>query len=389
MNVTQKGIITLLKSAILQQSLPLPADFDMEAAYPLIKSHHIVTMAYDGAVCCGISRQDPRMKDLFRSYCKALQVSERQMRELDRLYAAFEENGIDYMPLKGCNMKKLYPRQELRLMGDADILIRMDQYDQIIPVMEQLGFEAGDVTDHELVWKSGGLYLELHKRLVPSHNKDYHAYFGDGWQLAKCHQGTQYSMTAEDAFLYLFAHFAKHFRGGGIGCRHVSDLWVYRRAHPSLDEAYIRAELQKLQLLEFYENTCCLIAVWFEDRPSDPKTDFMNEFIFASGSWGKIESRVLSETIRDSSRALPGISGKLVYLWKLAFPSAAVLQNKYTILKKRPYLVPLVWLIRPFYKILFEFGSLRRKKEYADALSRENLDERRQLLRHIGLDFHF
>ena len=39
-----------------------------------------------------------------------------------------EENGIDYLPLKGYNLKKLYPKPELRTMGDADVLIRLADF---------------------------------------------------------------------------------------------------------------------------------------------------------------------------------------------------------------------------------------------------------------------
>ena len=389
MNDTRQGIITLMKSALLQQPLELPADFAMEAAYDYAKRHHISTMLYDGAVRCGVSRKLPVMQQLFRSYCKATQVSERQGQALNRLFAAFEEAGIDYMPLKGCNMKALYPSPELRLMGDADILIRLEQYDRIVPVMESLGFEAGDISDHEIVWKSDALYLELHKRLIPSQNRDYHGYFRDGWQFAKKREGRRWSMTAEDEWIYLFTHFAKHYRDGGIGCRHVADLWLFREKHPELAEDYIRSVLEQLTLLEFYDNICRLLAVWFSDATGDEKLEFMTEYIFASGSWGDIDSRVLSRTVRDSQKSALGRNGRLVYLWKLAFPSVQVLQGKYTVLKRMPWLLPLVWLIRPFYKFLFERKSLQRQKQEMAALSQENLEERRRVLRYVGLDYRF
>ena len=41
MTVTQKGIIALLKSAILQEKVELPEGFDLEEAYPLVKRHHM------------------------------------------------------------------------------------------------------------------------------------------------------------------------------------------------------------------------------------------------------------------------------------------------------------------------------------------------------------
>ena len=58
-------------------------------------------------------------------------------------------------------------------------------------------------------------------------------------------------MTPEDEFIYLFTHFAKHYRDGGIGCRYVVDLWVFLRNNPTMDPEKIKRELDKLQLREF------------------------------------------------------------------------------------------------------------------------------------------
>ena len=171
----QSGIIALLKSAITGQALPLPVDFSMTEVLQQMKSHHISTMLYEGAVCCGVDRADPAMLQLFRQYCKALQISELQMQEIKRIFDAFEKNGIDYMPLKGCKMKSLYPKPELRIMGDADILIRNEQREAIARIMESLGFVQENESDHEWVWTTKGLYLELHKRLIPSYTKDFYS----------------------------------------------------------------------------------------------------------------------------------------------------------------------------------------------------------------------
>lgn len=388
MNDIQQGILTLIKSAVLQQKLQLPETFDIGNAGDLIRRHQLVTLVYDGCVRCQIPMQQLRMQHLFRGYCKALQISERQMKDLNRIYAAFEENGIDYMPLKGSNMKLRYPKPEFRLMGDADILIRLDQYGKIIPIMESLGFAAQDETDHEYVWKSDGLFLELHKRIIPSYNKDYYRYFGDGWQLAVHASGTRYAMSLEDEFLYLFTHFAKHFRDGGIGCRHVVDLWLYLRTYPGLNVAYIKEELQKLQLEEFYENISRLIGVWFDAQEGDAKTELISEFIFASGSFGQDVSRALSLAVRDSGKSALG-SGRVRYLWQTAFPSAAVLRRKYPVLKQHPRILPLIWAVRPLQKVLFEAKDLKMQKDNVEILSKENLEERRQMMEYLGITYHF
>ena len=383
------GILTLLKSAIIQQKIALPEGFQLQDADDHINRHHIASLIYEGALLCNIPQNDIRLLQLFQKYCKALQVSERQLRELERIYNAFEENGIDYMPLKGCKMKALYPKPELRNMGDADILIRTEQYDKIRSVMQSLQFTEGEETVHELVWKSDALYLELHKHLIPSYNRDFYGYFGEGWARAKLLRGTQYTMTPEDEFIFLFTHFAKHYRDGGIGCRHVVDLWVFLRSHPELDLDYIQTELKKLQLLDFYRNIRRLISTWFEDQESDSRTDFLTEFIFASGSFGQIENRVLSRAVRDANHSVLGFSGKLLYLWQTAFPGIKILREKYTILKKHPYMLPLVWLIRPFYKVLFEWRSLRQQQRNLAAFDEDGMENHQKMLHYVGLDYNF
>ena len=383
------GILTLLKSAIIQQKIALPEGFQLQDADDHINRHHIASLIYEGALLCNIPQNDIRLLQLFQKYCKALQVSERQLRELERIYDAFEENGIDYMPLKGCKMKALYPKPELRNMGDADILIRTEQYDKIRSVMQSLQFTEGEETVHELVWKSNALYLELHKHLIPSYNQDFYGYFGEGWARAKLLRGTQHTMTPEDEFIFLFTHFAKHYRDGGIGCRHVVDLWVFLRSHPELDLDYIQTELKKLQLLDFYRNIRRLISTWFEDQESDSRTDFLTEFIFASGSFGQIENRVLSRAVRDANHSVLGFSGKLLYLWQTAFPGIKILREKYTILKKHPYMLPLVWLIRPFYKVLFEWRSLRQQQRNLAAFDEDGMENHQKMLHYVGLDYNF
>lgn len=388
MNTQQRGLITLIKSGLTGQGYALPEDFQLEGAEQLLKKHHMTSLVYVGACHCGISRQEPPMQAMFVQYCRATMKSEAQIRAADRLFAAFDENQIDYMPLKGTKLKALYPAPELRYMGDADILIRMEQYPKIMPIMESLGFTEGKESDHELVWHANTLLVELHKRLIPSYNKDYAPYFGDGWGRAKPESGTRYTMTAEDEMIFLFTHFAKHYRDGGIGCRYVADLWLYRRAHPDLDEDYIRQELESLGLLTFYENVLRLMAVWFEDAPTDAKMDFMTDFIFASGSWGAMESRVLSAAVKDTNHS-GGRGGRMRYIGRKAFPRAEYLREKYTVLKRHPRMLPLVWVYRPFYKVLFERKSLSKQQKNLDTLSKDNIARQKQLLNYVGLDYNF
>lgn len=388
METLQRATADLLKSAITGQAVALPEGFDLEAAYPQLQTHQMDTLLYEGAVRCGISRNLPIMKLLMQRYCGILLKSEGQLSELKRVTDAFEENGIDYMLLKGSRMKALYPRQELRNMSDADVLIRMEQYDRIRPIMESLGFEKRIETDHELIWRTKNLFLELHSRLIPSYNKDFYAYFGDGWDLAVPEAGHSFTMAPEDMFIYLFTHYAKHFRDGGIGCRHVVDLWVYLRANPDLDMGRIRRELEKMHLLTFFDYTRRILDVWFEGGETDTRVDVMTDFIFASGSYGTEEKHLLSVAVRGSENTTAA-EGKRSYMLNMAFPPVRVLRHKYTVLEKAPWLLPAVWVYRPFYKILCERSDVQRHRKNVESLTTEGMNEHKKLLNYMGLDYNF
>lgn len=389
MNTIQKGIITLIKSAITGEKLPLPEGFHIDEAKAWIGKHSLQAICYQGAYLCGIPSDEPGMKDLFQAYYKSLIFSERQMAEVNRVLSAFAENGIDHMPLKGVNMKPLYPKPELRSMGDADILIRVKQYDLIVPVMEKLGFVDTEETDHELVWKSPALYLELHKRIIPSYNWDFYEYYGDGWDLAMVQEGTRYRMSPEDEWIFLFTHFAKHYRDGGIGCRHVTDLWVWLRTHPDMDTAYIERALIKLRLAEFYENMMHLIRMWFSDGPSDEKSEVITDFVFSSGNWGAMESRAISQGLRNVKITRGVWTAKVKYVLNILFPGVEMLRHKYKILQKMPWMLPAVWIVRPFYKLIAEKKSVIQHQQNIKTMSSGNIESRKEALLYVGLDYHF
>ena len=389
MTILQQGILLMLKNAVTGEKTPLPEGFSLEEAMPVIRKHQLVTLAYHGGVSCGLDGFSGGMRTLLQGYCGLMLRSEGQMAAVEQLYAAFEENQIDYMPLKGCNMKGRYPKPELRIMGDADILIRMDQYEKIRSLVADLGFQPVEESDHEYVWKNSQLYLELHKRLIPSYNSDYYAYFGDGWQLAKHREGFRFAMTDEDDFIYQFTHFAKHYRDGGIGCRHVLDLWVYLRACPEMDMAYIRRELEKLRLLEFYENLRRLLAAWFEGGPWDDKLELMTDFIFDSGSWGKWESHVLSAELKNRRTAGSARGGKLRSLRLTLFPAGPDMAKRYTVLERFPWLLPVMWPIRWLDALLFRRKNVMKKQRDFQTATTEKVDGYQRAMNYVGLDFHF
>lgn len=385
MNDIQLGVITLIKSAVTGEKLALPNGFSLGEALRVLKKHGIQAMGYIGAVNCGIPKSDPIMQGLFQFYCRSVVFSQRQLDKINQLFDAFENNGIDYMPLKGTILKHLYPSHELRPMGDADILIRVEQYDRIKPVMESLDYTSEEENGHELPWRCQELYVELHKCLIPDSNVDLHAYYGDGWNRATKENGCRYQMTAEDQFVFLFTHFVKHFRGGGIGCRHVTDLWVFQQKHPAMDQAYIQHQMNSIHLLEFYDNMHALLSCWFTQGQWNEKTEFISEFIFNSGIWGERKSHDLAANARFVEKSGNVEKGKWRHFLSRVFPSSTYVGYQFPVVKKVPILLPVFWVVRWVNIAIHKPDTMKRRFQMLDSSNNNEILTWQKNMDYVGL----
>lgn len=385
-NDIQRGVISILYSALTREKNFLPEHFDFSEAVKIAKKHKIEVMFYYGALNCGFAQDDPLMQELFTLVCSNIAVSEQQMYLARKLFSSFDEQKVEYMPLKGILLKQIYPKPEMRAMGDADILIKTEQYKIIKPIMQELGYSEVTESDHEFVWKKQNMHIELHKRLVPSYNKDYYKYFGNGWHLAIKKTGTSYSMTDEDQMIYLFTHFAKHYRDAGIGIRHIIDLWVYRKNKPKMDESYIKKELKALQLYNFYLNVINTLSVWFDGKTADFKTDLITDTIFNSGVYGTTQAHILSGAVKIS-KSTNHVKTKKFFM--LAFLPYKNMCMKYPFVKKMPFLLPVMWVYRILIAIFFKSKNIKFQKKAIDFINNDKINGYQKSLNIVGLDFNF
>ncbi len=389
MDNLQRGVIDIVYSALTGEKTTLPEDFNLSDGIIVARKHKIEAMFYYGALNCGFGQDEPLMQELLMLACKNIALSEQQMYSTKELFSAFDAQKIDYLPLKGTILKSMYPKPEMRSMSDADILIKTEQYDIIKPIMLKLGYTEIIESNHEFVWNKQNIHFELHKMLIPSYNKDYYAYYGDGWRLAKEQDGTRYSMNAEDQMIYLFTHFAKHYRDAGIGIKHLIDLWIYRKNNPNLDGAYIKKELAALQLYDFYVNIINTLSVWFEGREADEITAFITEIIFNSGVYGTSEAHILSEALKISKSTKTAENVKNKKFKSIAFLPYKNMCIKYPFLKKAPFLLPVMWVYRIIIALLFKRDTIKSGSQIINQMSAENINNYQDALNFVGLDFNF
>lgn len=389
MDNIQKTLLTLIKSALTGEKYSINADC-LKDVFKYSVEHHVANMAYYGAANCGVSTSCAEMIELFPRVCKRMVHSQKQTRELEELFLQFDEAGIDYMPLKGTILKTMYPKPDMRTMGDADVLIRTKQYDAIEQILKQRNFGFKEESENELVWdKADVLHLELHRYLVAPSHKDLFDFFGDVWESARSSQGskTRYEMSPEDTFLFLFIHFAKHYRSGGIGIRQAVDLWLYRQKVTVLDEQYIKEKLEALNMYRFYANTCEMLAVWFENKDSSQMSDFLTNYIFSSGNFGTRDNYAAAQIVLKSKNSGSITRSFFNKIKEIVFLPYKSMCEKYKVLKKAPYLLPIMWFVRAFNAVFI------KKKSAGDYnINTKGLDQANafnKALEYVGADFEF
>ncbi len=384
------GILTLINNALNGTKNPLPEDFNYSKLYNFAVRHQIMSLIYCGGAYNPEFISNDIDGNLRYSTLYTTVAGEKQFYEAEKVFAAFEENGIDYMKLKGVKLRDLYPRSEMRIMGDTDILIRKEQMDEIENIMQSLGYAHIITSNHEWIWGKGECQLELHKKLIPSYVKSFYSYFGSGWDFAKkvTPESFEHEMSPEDEFIYLFAHFAKHYGCSGIGIKHTVDLYLFLQKHSSLDFAYINAQFEKLGILKFFENVKEMLDVWFENAPCDEISEFLTNKIFANGAYGTQTASLTSQAAMLSKGTNAKVA-KLKKFMRLLFPKYKHMCPSYPWLKGKPLLLPVAWLYRIVTVLLFKRDSITKHKSNMKIINKGNIDSYRAELDMVGLNFDF
>ncbi len=388
MEKLHRNLLSLVKLALTGESAPIDSDINCKEILSLSAKHQIFPLVLDGLYKAngdfdGIEEYRKRSFQLIRR-------DQNQLFFLKKIETLFNENNIDYMLLKGSSIKKYYSSSEFRLMGDIDILIKEAQYKTIKPLFLQLGLTEKIESDHELIWTHPtGLVVELHKRLVPSYNDDYYSYYLNPWEKAVYKSNHSYSMSKEDEYIFIFTHLTKHYRDGGIGLRHLIDIWYFDLKHSLLNKTYIEKELTKLELLEFHKNIIDTLDVWFNGKESTELTDYITKRVVDSGSFGLREWHDMASAASATARTDSASTAKMESVFRLIFLPMEDMKKKFPVLEKLPILLPVLWVIRWINAIFNKRNKIASETDKLNYINDRVVDSYNKELEKVGLKFNF
>lgn len=367
------GIIDIIKAVLNGQPFGLDENFekvDFEKLYAFSKMHHLAAFV---PRCPEVFEKMPEeIKQKFR-YEMNINIAKdtAQTVIIGAFLEQMEKAGLRAMPLKGYFIKNLYPGAELRYMTDTDILVDVEHLEKIRPIMEALGFKYDHESDHEVIYKSPQLVVELHKMLIPEHKSRLREYYLDGWSLAEKIEGKNYiyKFSKENLYIYIVGHIAKHYSDGGIGITHVIDVYLQNKQDMDMD--YVNGELKKVGLETFHRILTEVANMWFSDENIEYSNEAkaMSGFILSGGSFGSETNRISAKLNRKIETSGKETVSKGSIILKMIFPPPSHIKRLYPSVKKCILLYPFCVIARIF-KICFF-----RKKEIKKLSTVMNTDK--------------
>ena len=291
--------------------------------------------------------------------------------DVETVISAFEENGIKFLPLKGYYLKKLYPKSEMRYATDYDILIDEKQIDKVHEVAKSLGMVLKQKGDHHDIFyfPETKTVFEFHKSIFEGNLKET---FGNGFDRAKLKDGYKYfyELPPEDFYISILGHSAYHFaHGGGVGIRHVIDVYLYKNAYKFNDE-YLERELEKCGLTDFRNHFEKLANYFFADGEGDEFTEKLADYVLDSSIFGNENKKQTSDIVSNNGDNKIK-SAKSKTLLKLIFPPFKTMKGYYPILKTLPILLPFCYVSRWLTIIIKRPKSIKKIGEITKATDME------------------
>lgn len=367
--VAKEVLLSLLRAVLTGGEMPsftlTPELVTFCASQQLIGFlHHAVR--HPGAVQCAEETAE-RIK---KSYALSVAQQIQQDYYREQIFSALAAAGIPYLPLKGEDLRAVYPAPDLRFSCDIDFFYDVSRRDEVNAILTGMGFSREHSDAHNDSYMLGAVHVEPHFAMTDS-GKRHEDYYRNIWDRLVSDDGIRYRFTDEDFYVFVLLHTYKHFLNGGSGVRSVMDAWLWKKAHPAMDENTLAVAYDTLGITTFVRVLERLGGVWFDGGAGDADTDLLTDFLLSGGAYGTKEQGALMDAAKAGRRR----STRLHYVWKRLFLPYSLLRLQYPVLHKAPFLLPLFWVVR-WFRLLFSRNrsNLKDTLHTAGRMTKEDAD---------------
>lgn len=369
----QQQLLDVLRTALSGGDTAVPTDpAQWGPLLELAEEQKVLSLALDRLIPAAraAGRSGSELAPLRQRAILAAAGQAGRTQALLKLCRALDRAGLRVLVVKGLVCRLLYPKPDLRPSSDEDLLVRDQDLEKVHRVLTEAGLETGEAdslgTAQEVTYAdpTGGLRIELHRRLFSEQSKAYGAMNGP---FARAHDravplegagGPVWTMCPQDHLLYLICHSFKHFLHSGFGVRQVCDICLYAAAwgdqvdwgalFARLEE--FRADCFALNLFDIGSRCLGFAGRWpaamegaLAAREAPDSQDLLEDLL-AGGVYGSSsEERLHSSLI--TLNAVAG-AGERASVLRTVFPRAEELKGSYPYLEKHPWMLPGAWAQR-------------------------------------------
>lgn len=375
MNET-KLLFSLIRYGLFPEKSSLPDAIGEDALKKLyiLSQKHDVIQIISNVLTKNKLIVNPEIEKLFNSK-KMLSIFRREQLDYEeqRVFSIFEEEGIDYIPLKGAVIKKLYPEEWMRTSCDIDILVRNEDIEKASKLLtEKLSFtdEGQHFHDRSFISKNN-VHIELHFSLEEPFEKA-NSVLCRVWDYAKKQEGHRFELENEFLIFHTVAHMQAHFAGGGCGIRPFIDLrLILTKLEFSKDTLYKMFE--EAESTVFFESVLKLISVWFDDKEHSTLTEEMEAYITDGGAFGSRAN--YSAAVRHQK------GGRFGYFISRIFPSVTQMKSMFPNLNGKPILLPYYYVKRWFGLLNIKWA----KNISHEFITKEKAEHVSEMMKKLGL----
>ena len=377
-NKNSEHLIYLISSAINGTDVKENRldEIDFENLFILAQKHTVASM-----VCMELEKTEifsqcnPNIRKCWsEAKYKAIRKSLMLEADFEILANKMENEGIWYLPLKGCVLKDFYPVYGMREMADFDILFDEAKRERVKELfMEQsYSVESYNISNHDVYYKPPVYNFEMHVSLF---NDNYDKKLVDKYANVKDKliqdktKHCRFHFSNEDFYVYFIAHAYKHYSQGGTGVRMLADIYVINNKLASvMNWDYINRELRSLGIGGYEERSRLLSEKIFGfDKPlseiafSDDEREMLLYYL-GSYTYGTMENHILNRlrSLQNNNETVSAYT-KFKYCTERLFPGRYYFKNSHPFIYRNPYIIPFFWIWRIVAKIPFRMKDIKRE----------------------------
>lgn len=379
MNQTEQILLQAIQKSLWNKEITFPDDTDWDA---VLKEATVQTVL---GVAIGAAPSDVQQK--WKGMISAGTAHfVRILHYQEQLYNLLKEYGIPMVILKGTAAAIYYPNPSLRVMGDIDFLVPLEQFDHAKEILTQNGYTIKDDPRYSrhIDVRKDQVSFEMH-RYFSECNVDIEQYILEQFDDAKCGIifGKSFPMLPRLANgLVLLAHISYHLQTG-LGLRQVIDWMTY--VNRELDDAFWHqgfheaAKESGMEILAITITRLCQIYLglsdeitWCKDASADLCSELM-ESILLAGNFGRKQGHGRS------------ISNTVTNLKEMGFFRYLQIAGEFNwkAYHKHKWLKPFCWIYQIGRYTRQGLETNRSRKQVLDDVGRGN--QRAELLEKLGL----